>query len=123
MYFDQNGAAIVVNRDGEYDYDDAGNEFVRITEQPIETCAEVLEALAYSIDIDFIELLNEGWPVYLGNSYARYEFVALADGFVYTYHFGPNELDELNEKGLVTLEPHMCNELEAVLATEYMKCA
>ncbi len=84
MYFEKNGNDIDAFLDDDRDV----------------TIGEVVEAMAYPIDIDFICLLNEG---YLGNSYAQYEFVAIgSDGFKHDYGFGPNELNELNEKGRVT---------------------
>lgn len=74
---------------------------------------KVIETLAYG-DTDFIALLNEGCPINLGNDYAQYEFVAFNDGGVFTYRFGPIEMEKLRRDGTVTLEPFPWNDLEEV---------
>ena len=76
----------------------------------------MIEALAGSIDVTFGDLLNEGFPVYLGNSYAQYEFTAYLDGMLWTFYFGPNELDELNRDGSVLLTPLGWNDIEEIRA-------
>lgn len=45
---------------------------------------------------DFIDFLNEGAPVCLGNGYAWYEFTALVNGYQYTFGFGPDDMAHLN---------------------------
>lgn len=45
---------------------------------------------------DFIEFLNEGAPLYLGNGYAWYEFTALVNGYQYEFGFGPDDMAALN---------------------------
>lgn len=65
----------------------------------------------YNSFSDPLEFCNEGAEVYLGNSYARYEFTALVDGFVYTYPFGPIEYDELRKEGKLELRPLFDNYL------------
>ena len=67
--------------------------------------AQTLEALAYSIDITFGDILNEGYPVNFGNAYAVYEFSAYVGGLEYAYSIGRLDIDELNNSGVVTLDP------------------
>ena len=62
-------------------------------------------------DVTFGELLNEGWPVHLGNSYAQYEFTAYINGDLREFAYGPIEHDELVLKGIVTLHPEPTYEL------------
>lgn len=83
----------------------------------IENESKVIEMLAYSIDVTFGELLNEGFPVCLGNAYAEYEFTMYLDGYIWTFGFGNIELDKLNDKREVTLVPYQWNELEEVRET------
>lgn len=111
------GEDIVVSKDSRYEW--VGDEEVEVFEEGMASIEEMIVAIAYG-DTDFLELLNEGAPVALGNSYAVYEFVALQDGAVFTYRLGQNELDALNENGRVKLEPLSWNELEEIRATEYM---
>jgi len=79
------------------------------------TEADVLAGLANGGSVDFVNITNEGYPVYLGNSYARYEFVALNDGLVFTYPMGPIEVDELNEKRELVVEPFGWNDIDEVM--------
>jgi len=60
---------------------------------------------------DFLDFLNEGAPVNLGNSYAWYEFAALVDGFQYTFGFGPDDMARLN-RGECKLYAAPFNELD-----------
>lgn len=68
--------------------------------------AEVLAAMSWSADIDLIDVLNEDAPVCWGNSYAVYEFTAIAEGAQLTYPLTPNDLLELASSGTVTLSPY-----------------
>lgn len=97
-----------------YCYNDYPNIVIDLDGDSPTECAQVIESLAYSASCDFINLTNEGFPVYLGNSYARYEFIALNDGLTFTYPFGPNELKELVEKGELTISPLGWNDLDEV---------
>ena len=60
---------------------------------------------------DSIEITNDGFPVYLGNSYAQYEFTAYNDGEIFTYAFGPHEFSRLMEDREVILAPSPWNYL------------
>lgn len=73
---------------------------------------KVFEALAYGASVDFIDFTNDGDPEYLGNDYAQWRFLALNDGFSFTYRFGPNEMKQLASEGKITLTPYPYNELE-----------
>lgn len=76
------------------------------TDEGVPTLEEILEAMACSIDITFGELLNEGFPVCLGNSYTEYRFTAYLQGIEYEYGLGPMERDSLEN-------------MRAVLVTTY----
>lgn len=80
MIFDYQGDAITITLEND---------------ENVPTLEEILEAMAYSIDITFGELLNEGFPVCLGNSYAEYRFTAYVQGIEYEYGLGPMERESL----------------------------
>ena len=61
---------------------------------------------------DFIEFLNDGVPVNLGNSYAWYEFKAFVNGYQYTFGFGPDDKNRLNVNDEVTLYAAPFNSLD-----------
>lgn len=116
MFFQQTDEGILVYRDYEFKEDCLGNEYAEVIEPEIESEIKVIEALAYSIDVTFGELLNEGAPVSLGNAYAQYEFTMYLEGYIWTFGFGNRELAELNKEGSVLLTPQNWNELEDVRA-------
>lgn len=66
------------------------------------TCEQILEAMSNSIDIDFIDIQNEGAPIYLGNDYAEYQVNILSplNGKTYTYGIGPIEAEALHNIGM-----------------------
>lgn len=63
------------------------------------TIETAIEQMANSIEIDFVELLNESAPIYYGNFYAVY---GLNIGFA-EYHFGVDEMETLNSGRVVKL--------------------
>jgi hypothetical protein len=70
------------------------------------TPEKIVEALADSIDVDFVGVENEGAPVFLGNSYAEYQIRVLMpqlDGKEHTIGIGPNEADVVNREQQVRL--------------------
>jgi len=117
MFFQQTDEGILIYRDYELKEDCLGNEYAEVIEPEIESEIKVIEALSNSTDVTFGELLNEGWPINLGNDYARYEFTMYLDGHIWTFGLGNRELTELNKEGSVLLTPQNCNELEDVRAT------
>lgn len=70
------------------------------------TPEKIVEAIANSIDLDFVNLENEGAPVYFGNSYAEYQVRILLPKFDSNEHIigiGPNEAEMLNQKKQIQL--------------------
>ena len=57
--------------------------------------SNTLEALANSIDIDFCDILNEGFAIACGNDFAEYQFTALVAGYKYQYRLSHYELTDL----------------------------
>lgn len=97
-----------------YAYNDNPNIIIELDETDnIESIGQILECLAYG-DTDFLEMVNEGFPTYYGNSYATYAFYAMQDGFIYEYAIGPNELDMLRDADTIILEPTPWNDLDTV---------
>jgi hypothetical protein len=87
-----------------YCYNENNNIIIELDHEYAESCEEVVAAIANSM-VDFVELENEGYPVNLGNSYARYEFTALQDGIECEFAFGPIELDQLRRRNRIALHP------------------
>ena len=79
---------------------------------------EIISAVANSGSVDFLELVNEGCPVCLGNAYAVYEFLAYQQGVVYQYAVRPNESETLQVTGTVALQPFPYNDLDTI--AEYL---
>lgn len=61
---------------------------------------------------DFIEFLNEGAPIYLGNSYAWYELKVLVDGYQYTFGVDADDVARLNRGGEAKLYACPWSDLE-----------
>ena len=78
--------------------------------EKFDTLEDALCAVFHTVD-DSIDVLNEGFPICLGNSYARYEFTAFVDGLVFTFSFGPSDYRELCNEGKTTLFHQFWNEL------------
>lgn len=75
-------------------------------------CEELLEAMANSINITFDEILNEGFPIALGNTFFVFDFTAYADGYKFQYVISANETAELNENGFCIITPYPFVDLE-----------
>lgn len=65
------------------------------------TMSDIIEAMACSIDIDFEDMTNGGYPEYWGNDYAVYG--AIINGVEYS--ITPIDANDLNENRLAVLVP------------------
>lgn len=71
--------------------------------ETLENEGQIIEAMANSVDITFGELLNEGYPVNLGNMCAQYEFSLFVDGEEYLFGMSNYDFDNLMETGELEL--------------------
>lgn len=74
------------------------------------TLPEMIEALANSIDVDFVRMENEGAPVYLGNDYAEYRVTVLDGESQNEFGIGPKERWALLAYDNVAITPYPTGE-------------
>ena len=88
--------------------DDGELHIGRDDDERVETVEQIIEEAANSADIDFVDLENEGAPVFLGNSYAEYQFRALVgpNREERAFGIGERELDELNREGQLSVRAY-----------------
>ena len=68
---------------------------------------QLVEAVANSIDVDFVRLENDGAPVFLGNSYAEFQMSLLLPKFdsqEHTFGLGEMECETLNHDLIAHVE-------------------
>lgn len=97
----QDDASIIIEKDGTYEHDADGNEYVSRVDVTIESSSDLYAAMANSM-IDHIgEMYDDGTSL----DYGEYWFVALCHGVEHGYCIGPSDVNDINDDGEVHIYP------------------